>query len=166
MLFNGMANACAVMVGNKIGEGEEERAFLYARRLAFLGPVLGLVLGLLVSLSSGLLLSIYNVSEQVYNNAVSILTIFGLIMPIRIFNMLNIVGILRSGGDATFSLIIDTTGVWFIAVPLVFIGGLVLHLPLYLVYIMVTLEEVYKFILGIRRFLSGKWINNVVKHMS
>lgn len=166
VLFNGMANACAVMVGNKIGEGDEGKAFLYARRLALLGPLAGVFLGLSVSLSSGLLLSIYNVSEEVYRNAVAILTIFGLVMPFKIFNMINIVGILRSGGDATFSLIIDTTGVWFIAVPLVFIGGLVLHLPLFVVYIMVNLEEVYKFLLGIRRFMSGKWINNVVKHMA
>jgi Na+-driven multidrug efflux pump len=161
-----MANACAVMVGNKIGEGEEEKAFLYAKRLALLGPLMGVVLGLSVSLSSGLLLSIYNVSDEVYRNAVSILTIFGLMMPVKIFNMINIVGILRSGGDATFSLIIDTSGVWFIAVPLVFIGGLLFHLPLFVVYLMVNLEEVYKFLLGIRRFLSGKWINNVVKHMA
>lgn len=166
VLFNGMGNACAVMVGNKIGEGDEKTAFLYAKRLALLGPLIGLILGVSVSLSSGLLLSIYNVSEDVYRNAVSILTIFGLMMPIKVFNMINIVGILRSGGDATFSLVIDTTGVWFIAVPLAFIGGLVLQLPLFVVYILINLEEVYKFLLGIRRFLSGKWINNVVKHMS
>ncbi len=166
VLFNGMGNACAVMVGNKIGEGDEKTAFLYAKRLALLGPLMGLVLGAAVSLSSGLLLSIYNVSEDVYRNAVGILTIFGLMMPIKVFNMINIVGILRSGGDATFSLVIDTTGVWFIAVPLAFIGGLVLQLPLFVVYLLINLEEVYKFLLGIRRFLSGKWINNVVKHMS
>ncbi|MBP7176781.1 MAG: MATE family efflux transporter [Thermoclostridium sp.] len=166
VLFNGMANACAVMVGNKIGEGDEQTAFLYAKRLALLGPLIGVILGVSVSLSSGLLLSIYNVSEEVYRNAVSILTIFGLMMPIKIFNMINIVGILRSGGDAMFSLIIDTTGVWFIAVPLVFVGGLVLQLPLFIVYLMVNLEEVYKVLLGIKRFLSGKWINNVVKQMA
>lgn len=166
VLFNGMSNACAVMVGNKIGENDEETAFLYAKRLALLSTMTGLVLGISVSLSAGLLLSIYNVSEEVYRNAVSILSIFGLMMPCKVFNQINIVGILRSGGDATFSLIIDTTGVWFIAVPLVFIGGLVLRLPLYAVYLMVNLEEVYKFLLGIRRFLSGKWINNVIRHMS
>lgn len=166
VLFNGIANACAVMVGNKIGEGEEETAFVYAKRLALLGPLLGVVLGLIVFLSSGVLLSIYNVSEEVYRSSVGILSVFGLMMPIKIFNMINIVGILRSGGDATFSLIIDTTGVWFIAVPLVFIGGLVLQLPLLVVYILVNLEEVYKFLLGIKRFLSGKWINNVVKQLA
>lgn len=165
VMFNGLSNACAVMVGNKIGEGQEETAFLYARRLALLGPSLGLILGLLVSLSSGLLLSIYNVSEEVYQNARTILSIFGLTMPFKIFNSINIVGILRSGGDAKYSLLLESTGVWFIAVPLAFIGGLVFHLPLYLVYIMVNLEEIYKFSLGVKRFLSGKWINNVVQHM-
>ncbi len=166
VLFIGISNACAVMVGNKIGEGDEETAFLYAKRLALLGPLLGLVIGITVSVSSGFLLLVYHVEPDVYKNARLVLTIFGLMMPLKIFNMINIVGILRSGGDAKFSLIIDSTGVWFIAVPLAFVGGLLIHLPLHTVYILVNLEEAFKFVFGLKRFLSKKWIHNVTNNMA
>ncbi|MCX7708715.1 MAG: MATE family efflux transporter [Clostridia bacterium] len=165
VLFMGMANACAVLVGNKIGEGDEKTAFLYAKRLIVLGPLTGIVMGGIVIGASDWILSIYKVSEVVYNDAKYILMIFGLLIAFKIFNMINVVGILRSGGDTTFCLIMDTAGIWLIAVPLAFIGGLVWSLPVYIVYLLVNLEEVFKIALGIPRFISGKWINNLVKHM-
>jgi putative MATE family efflux protein len=165
VLFRSMSNACAVLVGNKIGEGDEQTAFTYSLRMAILGPALGIAVGLILFFSSGNLLVFYNVTEQVYENARIILRIFSFIIPLKVFNMINIVGILRSGGDTKFSLILDTFGVWFIAVPLAFVGGLVYHLPVYIVYVLVNLEEIFKFSLGLKRFISKKWINNVIVQM-
>lgn len=34
---------------------------------------------------------------------------------------------LKAGGDTRFSFFLDTVGLWFIAVPLAFISGLVWH---------------------------------------
>lgn len=165
VLFVGIANACAVMVGNRIGENEDEKAFVYAKRLSVLGPAVGICMGILLILTSRWILSLYNVSQSVLDGAHSILFIFACIMPFKIFNMINIVGILRSGGDTKFSLFIDTAGIWFIALPLSALGGLVWGLPLYMVYIFISFEEVFKFVLGVRRFISKKWINNLVNHM-
>jgi Na+-driven multidrug efflux pump len=84
----------------------------------------------------------------------------------KVFNYINIVGILRSGGDTTFCLLLDTGGVWLVGVPLVFLGGLVFHLPIYWVYALVQVEEVIKLIIGIPRLASKKWINNLAADMS
>ncbi|HHU77328.1 MAG TPA: hypothetical protein GXZ29_00345, partial [Clostridiales bacterium] len=81
-----------------------------------------------------------------------------------IFNLINIVGVLRSGGDTKFSLILDTIGVWFISIPLAILGGLVFRIPVYWVFFLVGLEEVFKFFLGLNRFRSRRWINNLVKN--
>lgn len=165
VLFMGMANACAVIVGNKIGEGDEHTAFLYAKKLAVIGTFMGIVMGGIVVLSTGWILSVFKISQEVYNDARYVIVIFGIIMVFKVFNMINIVGILRSGGDTKFSLILDTLGVWLIAVPLAFVGGLVWSLPVAMVYLLVNLEEVFKLGFGLKRFLSGKWINNLVKHI-
>lgn len=34
--------------------------------------------------------------------------VFAMIIPFKIFNLINVVGVLRSGGDTRFSLILDT----------------------------------------------------------
>ena len=51
--------------------------------------------------------------------------IFAAYMPAKMFNYVNVVGVLRSGGDTKMCLFLDTSGVWFIGVPLAFLGALV-----------------------------------------
>ncbi len=78
------------------------------------------------------------------------------------FNTMNVVGILRSGGDTRAALFIDVSGVWFIGIPMAVLGGLILHLPIYIVYAMVFVEEVYKCIIGIIRYRKKKWLRNII----
>jgi Na+-driven multidrug efflux pump len=157
----GLGNACAIMIGNKIGEGDEKEAFLLAKRFILLGPSFAVLGGVLVYFNSHWILSAYNVSPIVYEYAVKNLMVFSIFMWAKVFNFTTIVGILRSGGDTKFCLFIDTAGVWFISVPLAFLGGLVWDLPIYWVYALVHTEEIFKFALGLPRVLSKKWINNL-----
>jgi putative MATE family efflux protein len=161
VIFMGLGNACAVMIGNKIGEGDEKEAFIYAKRFIILGPSLAIIGGILVYFNSHFILSAYKVSPTVYNYAAKNLIVFSIFLWVKVFNFTSIVGILRSGGDTKFCLFLDTSGVWLIGVPLAFLGGLVWHLPVYWVYTLVFMEEVYKLILGLPRILSKKWINNL-----
>ncbi|MBL4937408.1 MATE family efflux transporter [Clostridium sp. YIM B02515] len=161
VIFMGLGNACAVMIGHKIGEGNEKDAFIYAKRFIILGPVFAMFAGILVFFTSPWILSAYKVSPVVYNYAAKNLIVFSIFLWVKVFNFTSIVGILRSGGDTTFCLILDTGGVWLIGVPLVFLGGLVWHLPVYYVYALVYMEEVAKLIIGLPRILSKKWINNL-----
>jgi putative MATE family efflux protein len=165
VLFLGIANASAVMIGNKIGSGREDLAFDYAKRFEVLGPCLGLLISVLVFSGIGPVLGLYHVAPRVADTARLIMIIFALSIPIRVFNLINIIGILRSGGDTKFSLLIDTAGLWLIAVPLSFVAGLIWHFPPYFVYLLATLDEAFKFFLGLWRLLSGKWINNLTHRM-
>ena len=72
------------------------------------------------------------------------------------YELCNIVGVLRSGGDTRMCLFLDTSGVWCIGVPLAFLGALVWHLPIYGVYALVMSEEVYKLIL--KKYATEKWL--------
>jgi putative MATE family efflux protein len=164
VLFTSMAHSCAVMIGKQIGAGDEDRALLYAKRFELLGPLLGVVIGAILALSSGFILSAYRVSPEVSQAAQTVLIILTVIIPVKVFNMISIVGVLRSGGDTKFCLAIDTVPLWLIGVPLAFLGGLVWKLPVHCVYMLVCIEEFVKFGFGLRRILSAKWINNLVRH--
>jgi Na+-driven multidrug efflux pump len=50
---------------------------------------------------------------------------------------------------------------WFIGVPLIIMGAFLFKLPVHQVYGLAILEEIAKFILGLRRLKSRKWINNI-----
>jgi Na+-driven multidrug efflux pump len=83
-------------------------------------------------------------------------------MPVRMINTLLIVAILRSGGDTKAALFLDVSGVWLIGIPMAVLGGLVFHFPIYIVYAMIMIEEVYKVILGFIRYKQKKWLKNIV----
>ena len=57
--------------------------------------------------------------------------------------------------------LIDLTPLWVVALPLAVLSGLVFKVGIFWVYLSMMSENVVKGILGIRRFLSGKWINDV-----
>jgi Na+-driven multidrug efflux pump len=84
------------------------------------------------------------------------------VLWIRVFNLTNIVGILRGGGDTKFSMYMEMVAIWLIGVPLAFLGGFVWKLPVSGVFALVQAEELSKMVVGFYRMLSRRWIHNLV----
>ncbi|MBM7614471.1 MATE family efflux transporter [Alkaliphilus hydrothermalis] len=159
----GLGNSCAVMLGNSIGAKNEKEAIDYGFKFSILSVVTGILLGVLIFTTAPFILSFFNISDTVYQNAKYILMVISFFMTFKIFNTILIIGILRSGGDTKFSLILEMSSVWLYGVPLAFIGAHVLHLPIHWVVALVTSEEVVKAIFGVPRVISKKWVRNVVE---
>ena len=161
VIFIGIANATSVLVGNRIGAGREEEAQLYAGRSLGLGVVGGIIIGLILQLVKEPVLSLYNVSPEVIENAGHVMDVVSLFLWVRVTNMTIVIGILRAGGDTRFSLFLDGIIIWLVGVPMAYLGANVFHLPVYLVYLCAMSEEVTKWFLGIARYRSRKWINDL-----
>jgi len=161
VLFIGISDATSILIGNKIGAGQDEAAYSYGQRSLTLATLAALGVGGLILALRGPVLSLYAVSPQALEDASRILLVMGLALWVRISNMILVVGVLRSGGDTRFGLIIDTGSVWGVGVPLALLGAFVLHLPVYWVYLMVMTEEVVKYIFLLIRFFSKRWIHDV-----
>jgi Na+-driven multidrug efflux pump len=101
------------------------------------------------------------VSPEVIQNASNIINIVTFFLWIRVNNMTTVVGILRAGGDTRFSLFLDGIIIWIVGVPMAYLGAFVFDLPVHLVYLCAMSEEATKWVLGIRRYFSRKWINNL-----
>jgi putative MATE family efflux protein len=164
VVFIGVSDAVAIILGNQIGARDEKKAFDYARRTLFLGLGGAVIMGLATLGLINKFLLIYDVSETAKGYAHAILIIFSLTLWVRVGNLLLIVGIFRSGGDTRFAFAIDIGFIWLVGVPLAFLGGFVFHLAVYWVYLLVLTEELLKFIFGYYRFSSRKWINNLIHH--
>jgi len=165
VIFISISNATSIMIGNRIGAGDEPRAFQIARKSLILQASGAILMGVVIYLTKDLFLNLYNVAEEVRLYAHNILTVVSFVLWIRISNMTLVVGILRSGGDTRFSLALDIGPLWLIGVPMALVGANVLGWPVHQVYLLVMLEEVAKLLIGIWRFLSKKWIHNLVHNM-
>ena len=65
----GSANACAIMIGNKIGERDIEGVHIYSRRFLFLAFFLGISGGSILSLIAPYVPLFFNVSDNVRRSA-------------------------------------------------------------------------------------------------
>lgn len=163
--FIALSNATSVHVGNRIGADREDDAYAFAGRSLGLGIAGGILVGILLQVVKTPILSLYNVSPDVIRNAGILLIVSGTFLAVRINNMTIVVGILRAGGDTKYSMFLDGFIIWIVGVPLAAAGAFVFELPVYLVYLCAMAEEVTKWILGMRRYRSRRWIHNLTKQV-
>ncbi len=163
VLFQGLSAATAVILGNEMGAGQLKRAERYARYFFILQFLLTCLSAAFVAAIRWWIIGLYQpgISDEVAASVSRCLIVFALFSPFKMFNYINVVGVLRSGGDTMMCLFIDTSGVWFIGIPLAFLGGLALRQPIHIVYGMVMLEEVYKAAVGYLRYRKKKWLRNL-----
>lgn len=162
VVFMGLGNACAVMVGNRIGAGKKEEAHETVRRVVIISVLAAWIVGLSVYLCRDAVVGLYDLSPSGINNVRGLLLMMACTLWIRMFNFSIFIGALRAGGDTRFALIMEISSIWLIGVPAAYIGGFVLMLPVYWVYLMVVLEEVAKAFVSGWRYRSRKWIHDLV----
>ncbi|MGF7144183.1 putative MATE family efflux protein [Anaerotaenia torta] len=162
VLFFGICSAAAVILGNEMGADRLKEAEEHAKYYILLLFGLTLVGAFITMLVKEPVIMIFEMSDTVNHYIRLCLTVFALYMPLRMMNCLLIVAILRSGGDTKAALFLDVTSVWLIGIPMAVLGGLVLQLPIHMVYAMIMAEEFYKFILGLLRYRKKKWLRNIV----
>ena len=163
VFFIGMGSASSVILGKKIGAGEEDAARAYTHRFCWFLPLMGAIIGLFLFPISRLLPFIFNVSPHIIAITQSMMYVLMCMYPSRAFNMLIIVGVCRSGGDTVFASIIDNGWMWILAIPLGLLATFVWHCPAWLILVCLESEQLLKTVCGIWRVRSGKWLHNVTK---
>jgi putative MATE family efflux protein len=166
VVFFGISIACSVFVGNQIGADEEEQAFRSAIRSLSLAFVMALLVGGVILITAGPVLSLYKVSPVVIDHAYKILMIIAAFLIVRATNSVFFIGIFRSGGDIRYAFFLDAGIIWIVGVPMALLGAFVFKLPVYWVYLMVMADELSKWYLCLSRFLSKKWIHNLARNVT
>jgi putative MATE family efflux protein len=165
VFFMGLSEACAIIVGNTIGEGREELAFRYARRIIRIALISGILMGAVILIVGPRILSIYKISPTVAQFTRSLILVQAAFFWARALNLTTFIGSFRSGGDTRFAYLVDIGSLWGIGIPLAAAGAFIFHLPVYFVYLIAMSDEVFKFIVSQVHFSRREWIHNLVHHM-
>ncbi|GHU63749.1 MATE family efflux transporter [Clostridia bacterium] len=158
-----IGDAMLILCGEKLGRGETEEAFSMAKRILKIALIFGAALGAILIGTSQFVVRLFNFTEQGAHYATLILIVYGITLFVKVHNATVVVGALRSGGDTRAGLFIDLGSVWCIGVPMAFLGVFVFHFPVYWVVALVQLDEIVKFFVMRWRFLSRKWVRDLVK---
>ena len=161
-----ISGTAAILIGQEIGSGRTDRVYSLGALLNALAFLFGLgagllFLGLLHWFVVPVLYPLFGLSSAAGDICTMMLTVVFTMMPLRSFECTNIVGVLRGGGDVRMATLIDLTPLWAVALPLAVLSGLVFQLGILWVYLSMMSENVVKTVLGTKRFLSGRWINDV-----
>lgn len=162
IFLTGVGTAAAIMIGNRVGAGEEKRAKEYANHVAILAPFIGIVLGIIMWLFAPIVSGWFDIQPETYNAAVMVLRIMAVFMPLRSFNAIMIIGVFRGGADTTYSMLVQAVTIMCYSVPLAFIGAMLLKWPVHLVFLLVCTEEVIKMPFELWRLKTGRWMKNLV----
>lgn len=159
----GLSNATAVIIGNTIGEGKNDKAKEYSRTIGLLSIVMGLLSALVILFIKPYVVDFYNVSNVTKDIAMRIMDVMSIIIVFQSLGVNLMMGVLRGGGDAKFVLINDIIFMWIVAIPCGFIAAYVLKLPIAIIFFIVKSDEIIKSVVAVVRVLSGKWVRNVTR---
>ena len=162
VVFMGLANGCAVMVGNRIGARKKDEAYEIVRRVIIIGVTFAVIVGVIIFFLRDVVVGRYDLSPSGVKNVRMLMLMMACTLWIRMFNFSTFVGALRAGGDTRFALIMEICSIWLIGVPAAYIAAFVFHLPVYYVYLAVSIEEIAKAFVSGWRFKSKKWIHDLV----
>lgn len=165
ILCFGMASAGGILLGNIIGENKLEDARTGAKKLMKLTVITGAVGGLIILASMPLVLGYAkeSLSEQSMYYLRNMLLINTYYVMGAAVNTTLIAGVFRAGGDSRFGFICDTIDMWCYSVPLGFITAFVFRLPVMWVYFLLCTDEFVKWPWVLKRYHSGKWLNNITR---
>lgn len=160
--FSGLSAAAGIIIGNLLGAQQTKQAYTAAWDFFKLCIVGCAAIGLVIAACAGLYVDFYNVSENVRIIAKQLLVIFAFFLWIKVSNMVMLSGVLRSGGQTRYTLFLDVLGTWGIGIPFGIIAAFVLCADIRFVYILISIEEIVRLMLGLVRVKSKKWMKCIV----
>lgn len=161
VVFMGLGNGCSVLIGKRIGEGEEDTARAYAGYITSFAPLLAAGIALLLFPLSSIIPFLFKVNHHVLSHISGMIIILAISYPFRAFNMSMVIGVCRAGGDTIFSVVYDLFFMWLFALPLGAVASFYLGFPAWAIYLSIATEDILKVIPGLWRLRSGKWLHNI-----
>jgi len=163
-VFFGVGNATAVIIGESLGRAERDLAKQQASESLRITAILSAIMMVVLIAARRPVAVIYSFDQATTALLLSTLFVQAVMMFPKMMCYQYICGILRSGGDTTFCMVVDTVGNVLVQVPLAFLGVLVFHWNLAAVIGLVALVDGCKGILCHRRYRSGRWMNVLTEH--
>lgn len=159
----GAASASGIVIGKTIGEGnmKELKQLAHTLEILFLG--IGIVTGCLIFAVRGPVLSLYDISEKASALCSQFLCILAVTTVGTSYQMACDNGIIRGGGDTSFSMKMNLISMWGVVVPCAMLAAFVFRLSPVLVFFILKSDQIYK-ILPVKLHLKGwKWVKQVTR---
>ena len=166
VLYFGLGAATSVLLGKTIGEKREDLALVYGDRFVKVSFQFGVLGAAIMLLIHPVLKAFLPLEQETLDYFSPMMYYIALTMVAHSYNCTMIVGVFRAGGDTRVGLYIDLGTLWLVTLPLGFIAGMKLHLPVLIVFMILYSDEFLKMPFSALRYRSKKWLHNVTRDLS
>lgn len=161
VLMNGLNSAACVMIGNTLGAKKYDELQTLRSYFQRLSLVVGGIDGVIMLIAIPVALVIYPMNDETQILVKQILSVGAIIEIFKAFQCMNMMGILRGGGDVKFACMNDIIFLWGLALPLGLLCANVLNLPFILVFIAIKSDQVVKCFTSEWRIRKNHWIKAI-----
>ena len=160
-----MGTAVSILVGQKLGAGDEKGAIDTDNKLLFVTLSTHIIIALLIILSAPFIPLMYNVEPEVQSLATKCLMIAGASLPIHAL-IHSIYFTIRSGGKTIITFLFDSVYTWTIPAMISLALCRFTSLDIVTIYFIVQFSEIIKLIIAIPMLKSGFWAKSVINDIS
>lgn len=162
-VIRGVSAGAGILVGNLLGANELEKAKNYGGRITRIAIVIGIVTGTVLMLLSPLVSRIAPMSDTAREYLQFMMIVLGFNLMGQSVNTTVLDGIFCAGGDSKFDMKGNLGAMWCFSVPLGFIAAFAFHAPVWLVYIIISLDEIVKLPAVYIHYKKYVWVRNITR---
>lgn len=162
-VIRGVSAGAGILVGNLLGANELEKAKNYGGRITRISILIGVVTGTILIILSPFVSHVAPMSDIARGYLQFMMVVLGFNLMGQSVNTTVLDGIFCAGGDAKFDMIGNLGAMWCFSVPLGFITAFVFHAPVWLVYIIISLDEIVKLPAVYKHYKKYVWIRNITR---
>lgn len=162
-VIRGVSAGAGILVGNLLGANELEKAKTYGGRITRISILIGVVTGTILIILSPFVSHVAPMSDIARGYLQFMMVVLGFNLMGQSVNTTVLDGIFCAGGDAKFDMIGNLGAMWCFSVPLGFITAFVFHAPVWLVYIIISLDEIVKLPAVYKHYKKYVWVRNITR---
>jgi len=158
----GLNNATGLIIGEKLGKQDMEKAKEYSNYFVLLAVIFAVVAATGVIFFAEPLVSLFGLTDPViHEGAILIVRLFAIRIAFRMFNVI-IMSSLRAGGDSLFLMFLDGGVMWLVGLPIAYLSILVFGIESYAhLFIIIQVEQLARLLIGLVRYKQGKWLKDL-----
>lgn len=164
MIFtSSLAGGACIVIGKTVGAGDYQRTREYSKTIQLMFLMIGVVMAAVVFLVRVPFANLYGVSGATKLLAAQMLSLGAITLIGTTYHASCFVGINRGAGDSRFVMIVDMICGWLVVLPISYLSAFVWKLPLPWMFLMLRVDQLFKWIIAFFRLRGDKWIKNVTR---
>ena len=162
-VIRGVSAGAGILIGNLLGANELEKAKKYGGRITRMAIVIGVTTGLILMAISPIVSQLAPITDTAKGYLQFMMLVLGFNLMGQSVNTTVLDGIFCAGGDSKFDMQGNIGAMWCFAVPLGFILAFALKAPVWVVYIIISLDEIVKLPAVYHHYKKYIWVRNITR---